>query len=205
MAGNAKQCQSSPKCSSGRRSWQWVNYCRAILSAQSWPDHAITIVRASSAAVERPVLTGSRHHHCPGQQRRMSGAGRRWFSLYPDPRLGPWTLLARYLFFLSTELRSCVKVEVAVLGSPSLTVRTVSEDVKLRNCVKVEVVVLGSPSLILVLMVSVDVKQHWTWIFSTKCPHKQNFIPASVKYLSIPKMKSSLQNLASRFGLAVWR
>ena len=30
------------------------------------------------------------------------------------------------------------------------------------NCVKVEVAVLGSPSLI-VLMVFVDVKQHWTW------------------------------------------
>ena len=30
---------------------------------------------------------------------------------------------------------------------------------KLRSCVKVEVAVLGSPSLI-VLMVSVDVKQH---------------------------------------------
>ena len=32
---------------------------------------------------------------------------------------------------------------------------------ELRGCVKVEVAVLGSPSLI-VLMVSVDVKQHWT-------------------------------------------
>ena len=31
---------------------------------------------------------------------------------------------------LQSELRSCVKVEVAVLGSPSLTVRTVSVDVK---------------------------------------------------------------------------
>ena len=29
-----------------------------------------------------------------------------------------------------SELRSCVKVAVDVLGSPSLTVRTVSEDVK---------------------------------------------------------------------------
>ena len=32
---------------------------------------------------------------------------------------------------------------------------------ELRSCVKVEVAVLGSPSLI-VLTVSVDVKQHWT-------------------------------------------
>ena len=31
---------------------------------------------------------------------------------------------------LSTEFRSCVKVEVAVLGSPSLTVLIVSVDVK---------------------------------------------------------------------------
>ena len=70
------------------------------------------------------------------------------------------------------ELSSCAKVEVAVLGSPSLIAspyglcgreaalnereRVSSE---LRNCVKVEVAVLGPPSLI-VLMVSVDVKQH---------------------------------------------
>ena len=59
-----------------------------------------------------------------------------------------------------------MKDEVAALGSPSLTVRTVSVDVnntelelsELRNCVKVEVAVLGSPSLI-VCVVSVDVKQ----------------------------------------------
>ena len=58
-----------------------------------------------------------------------------------------------------------MKVEVAVLGSPSLIVLMDSVDVKqhraseLRSCVKVEVAVLGSPSLI-VLMYSVDVKQH---------------------------------------------
>ena len=52
--------------------------------------------------------------------------------------------------------------QVAVLGSLSLIVRTVSVDVKqhgrteLMSCVKVEVAVLGSPSLT-VLMVSVDV------------------------------------------------
>ena len=71
-----------------------------------------------------------------------------------------------------SELRSCVKVEVDVLGSPSLIVPTVSVDVKqhwtrtqlpsdLRSCVKVEVAVLGSQALT-VLTVSVDVKQHWT-------------------------------------------
>ena len=57
-----------------------------------------------------------------------------------------------------------MRVEVSVLGSPSLIVLMVSVDVKphrneFRSCVKVEVAVLGSPSLI-VLMVSVDVKQH---------------------------------------------
>ena len=60
------------------------------------------------------------------------------------------------------ELRSCVKVEVAVLGSPSLIVlNMVIVDVKqhtelehhilssvLRSCVKVEVAVLGSSSRI---------------------------------------------------------
>ena len=65
------------------------------------------------------------------------------------------------------ELRSCVKVEVDVLGSPYLTVLVVSVDVmlrwttasELRSCVKVEVAILGYPFLI-VLMISVDVKQH---------------------------------------------
>ena len=62
-----------------------------------------------------------------------------------------------------------MKVEVVVLGSPSLTARMVSVYVKqhwniaseLRSCVKVEVAVLGSPSLI-VPTVPADVKQHWT-------------------------------------------
>ena len=60
-----------------------------------------------------------------------------------------------------------MKVQVAVLGSPSLTVPMVSLDVKqhwniaseLRSCVKVQVAVLGSPSLT-VPMVSLAVKQH---------------------------------------------
>ena len=34
------------------------------------------------------------------------------------------------LNFCHTEVRSCVKVEVVVMGSPSLTVLTVSVDVK---------------------------------------------------------------------------
>ena len=53
----------------------------------------------------------------------------------------------------TTELRSCVKVEVAVLGSPS-------QIIVLAVLVKVEVAVLGSPSQIIVLTVLVEVKQH---------------------------------------------
>ena len=51
-----------------------------------------------------------------------------------------------------------MKVELAVLGS--LKVLTFSMDWSLyRSCVKVQVAVLGFPSL-LVLMVSVNVEQH---------------------------------------------
>ena len=63
----------------------------------------------------------------------------------------------------------CEKVEVAVLGSPSVIVRAVSVDVKqhlakrtpnteLRSCVRKEVDVLGTLSLI-VPTVYVNVKQ----------------------------------------------
>ena len=62
-----------------------------------------------------------------------------------------------------------MKVELAVLGSPSLIFFMVSAAVKtatlndesaeLRRCVKVEVGILGPPSLIF-LMLCVDVKQH---------------------------------------------
>ena len=74
-----------------------------------------------------------------------------------------------------SELRSCVKAEVDVLGSPSLISLIVSVHVKqqrrrrrrrrtseFRSGVKVEVAVLGSPSLTVLNMGSVDVKQHWT-------------------------------------------
>ena len=58
-----------------------------------------------------------------------------------------------------------MKVEVAVLGSPSIIVLMVSSGRKatleeeFKSCVRVEVAVLGSPSII-VLMVSMDAKQH---------------------------------------------
>ena len=60
-----------------------------------------------------------------------------------------------------------MKIEVVVLGSPSLTSLMVSVDEsntqfflsELRSCVKIEVVILGSPSLIS-LVVFADVKQH---------------------------------------------
>ena len=86
-----------------------------------------------------------------------------------------------------SELRSCVEVEVVVLSLPSVMVLMVSVDVKqhynppqysntllilkkeiqlfvefieAQNTGTVEMTALGSPSLI-VLMVSVDVKQHY--------------------------------------------
>ena len=64
------------------------------------------------------------------------------------------------------------KVKVDVLDFRSLIIGTVSVDVKqhlnsnsyqmseLRRCVKVEVAVLGCPSLIVLNVISVDVKQH---------------------------------------------
>ena len=73
---------------------------------------------------------------------------------------GTYTQTCIKLERVASELRSCVEVEVAVLGSPPLIVFMVSVDVK-QHCVKVEVAVLGSSPLI-VLMVSVDVKQHYT-------------------------------------------
>ena len=78
------------------------------------------------------------------------------------------------LALFSTELRSCERVEVAVLGSAAIIILMVSVDVKqrlqheeweLRSCVKVEVAVLGSAAII-ILMVPVDVKQrlqHEEW------------------------------------------
>ena len=76
----------------------------------------------------------------------------------------------RHVYQSVSELRSCVKAEVTVLGSPSLISPMISVDVKhhvyqsvseLRSCVKAEVAVLESPSLI-DRTVSVDVKQRWT-------------------------------------------
>ena len=102
---------------------------------------------------------------------------------------------------LFTEFRSCVKVQLAVLGSPSLIVPTVSVDVKqqwtwthchhrvqelcesrsgrpglpvlnspycLRICVKVEVAFLGSLSLT-VRTFCVDVKQYWSYRVEDLC------------------------------------
>ena len=69
------------------------------------------------------------------------------------------------LFLLILFFSSCE----AMLLSPSLAILRVCSSLllfyffasELRSCGKVEVAVLGSPSLI-VLVVSVDVKQHWT-------------------------------------------
>ena len=96
-----------------------------------------------------------------------SGGGR---SGLPVPN-SPYGLCGREAIrnLSPSELRSrVVKVEVDVLGSPSLTVLSVSVDVKQHwTCLrqssgdmrKSKVAVLGSSSLI-VLMVSVDIKQH---------------------------------------------
>ena len=61
---------------------------------------------------------------------------------------------------LWSERRMCVKVEVDVLGSQQHWMKSLWSE--RRMCVKVEVDVLGSLSLT-VLMVSADVKHHWTW------------------------------------------
>ena len=61
-----------------------------------------------------------------------------------------------------SELRSCVKVEVAVLGFPSLTVRTISLN---ESNTKLEHSLLGGcPGLPVSSPygLCVDVKQHWT-------------------------------------------
>ena len=84
----------------------------------------------------------------------------------------PWRGHLMSPFACCRELGSYVKVKVDVLGSPAVPNRpyglcgrkaTLNSKyacrAELRSCVKVEVAVLGSPSLI-VLMVSVDVKQH---------------------------------------------
>ena len=79
-----------------------------------------------------------------------------------------------YLYMLEgsahegTEHRSCVKVEVAFLGFPSLnglcgrkaTLNLkITKHAEFKRCVKDEVAVFGSSSLI-VCTVSADVKQH---------------------------------------------
>ena len=73
-------------------------------------------------------------------------------------------LVFKMTFFASSmDLRRCVKVEVAVIGSPFLMSIQSEHAVRtgLRSFVKVEVTVLSFPSLI-VRRVSLDVKQHRT-------------------------------------------
>ena len=94
----------------------------------------------------------------------------KWPSWAPVPNK-PSATLNRPEEIVASEQRSCVKVEVAILGSLLLISLMVSVDVKqhsanqqivaseFRSCVKVKVAVLGSLSLIS-LMVSADVRQH---------------------------------------------
>ena len=71
----------------------------------------------------------------------------------------------------ATELRSCCRAGLPLLNSPcSLSGHkaTLEEDVGpgLRSFVEVKMAILGSLFQI-VLMVSVDIKQHWAWISHT--------------------------------------
>ena len=80
----------------------------------------------------------------------------------PSLRRSLWTESNIELELEILELRSCLKVEVAVLGYQSLLVLNMvsMDDIKVqRSCFKVEVAVLGYRS-VLVLLTSVDLKQH---------------------------------------------
>ena len=71
-----------------------------------------------------------------------------------------WTMLRHWSQFvpnMSTDIR----------GHEALHHHHQTKGSELRSCVKVEVVVLGSPSLI-ICTVSVDVKQHWTKPFQVE-------------------------------------
>ena len=77
-----------------------------------------------SLAVKRSLSSIRVYNHCLGRRKWLHNR-----SVKPAP------CFPRGLFIIVTprlaeELRSCVKVEVDVLGSPSLIVRTVSVDVK---------------------------------------------------------------------------
>ena len=87
---------------------------------------------------------------------------------------------------------------------------------ELRSCVKVEVAVLGSPSLI-ILMVSVDVKQQWTWTFTLQslfsrfpqCPYKSHVLtlctPTSsleVSPVSRPERRPGMSGVSLLSGIS---
>ena len=80
---------------------------------------------------------------------------------------------------------------------------------ELRSCAKVEVAILGSPFLI-ILMVSVDLKQYWTWTSQSTfseatalAPHRtENQIQNSLSLLSII-IGTAPQYLADLFQIYV--
>ena len=92
---------------------------------------------------------------------------KRWTSLGSPSLNSPYGLCGSKatLNYESSELRSCVKVKVSVLGSPSLIVRTISVDVKqqlTRFCPRAQELCEGRggrPGLpvLMGLMVSVNV------------------------------------------------
>ena len=95
----------------------------AVLSSPS------LIVRTVSAGVKRH-LKKQQQHILRAQELCESGGGRPGL---PDPN-SPYGLCGSKatteLELRHSEFRSCVKVEVAALGSPSLIILTVSVDLK---------------------------------------------------------------------------
>ena len=76
-------------------------------------------------------VEASRHHNVLSDNpREKPGEGRFLCVCLFTPSQSMAVISGRIVAALLIELRSCVKVDVAVLGSPSLIVLTVSVDVK---------------------------------------------------------------------------
>ena len=82
------------------------------------------------------------------------------------------------------ELRSCVKVEVAILGSPSLIVLRVSVDVKQHSAINHLHTPRFSPSLTNPL-VSVDVKHH---VYLSEESEPRSCVKVEVAVLGSPSL-----------------
>ena len=142
-----QKCRSSTHCSWGtcRSDSRFPQLVVSINYNRSMPED-LKLSQIGSSQLPPPF----RGLHSPGVRKHLC-------LLFPE-----------IVYSQHSECRSCVQVEVAVLGSPSLIVRTVSVDVKQHwTCTSQSSGAVcrsrwpspGSPSLIS-LMVSVDVKQH---------------------------------------------